>query len=315
MQGTSLFRIIIDNINDGVYFVDLSRRISLWNKAAETITGYTVDEVLGRQCQENFLNHIDEEGNSLCETGCPLLFAMESGEEYMQDMMLRHKDGHLVPVVVHTIPVFTDGKVVGAVEVFTPKGGEVPVLEPEAEPSADEVEMKDELTGLPSRQYLEIFLQYKFRQAARLGIRFCILLADIDNFGVFNNYYGQETGDVALQSIAASFKNNLQATDVIGRWSEDEFLGVFDVSSEEDPYNAAERVRILVSRSGVVYAGSYLSLTASVGATEAMPDDTPQTLVVRADDYMYQSKRRGKNCSTIDVLPPGVQQVDEFTPQ
>lgn len=309
MQGTSLFRIIIDNINDGVFFVDLDRRISLWNKAAEAITGYSTDEVLGRQCQDEFLQHIEEDGGALSQAGCPLQFAMDSGEEYMQNLLLRHKRGHLIPVGVHTIPVFNEGKVVGAVEIFAASPGtleepveEFPVLEPH---------QLDELTGLPGKAYMETLLAYKFRQMARFGAGFCVLFADLDNFEAFNNYYGRETGDVVLQSIGASFKNNLQGTETIGRWGGEEFVGLFDVQSDEDPYNIAEKIRVLISRSAVVFGGNYLSVTASVGVTVATLQDAPEGVIARADDYMYQSKRRGKNCSTIDVLPST---TTEFTP-
>ena len=53
-----LYLTIINNLNDGVYFVDLDRRILFWNKAAERITGYSADEIMGSQCQDYILNHI-----------------------------------------------------------------------------------------------------------------------------------------------------------------------------------------------------------------------------------------------------------------
>ena len=72
-----LYLTIINNLNDGVYFVDLDRRILFWNKAAERITGYSADEIMGRPCQDNILNHIDEDGRPLCVIGCPLFAAMK----------------------------------------------------------------------------------------------------------------------------------------------------------------------------------------------------------------------------------------------
>lgn len=303
MKETSLFRTIIDNVNDGVYFVDLERRISLWNKAAETITGYTASEVMGRHCQDNILSHMDKDGRPLCELGCPLYFSLGDGEEREDEVLLLHKDGHRVLVKVRIIPVYTSGQIVGAVEVFTPleekeKNGDDTTGEP------PENKMKDQLTELPSRAYMESYINYKLQESQRFGERFCVVFADLDNFEVFNNYYGRETGDVAMQSIAASFKNNI--SDIIGRWDSEEFVGVFDVKTDEDPYNAAEKVRTLISRSGVIFAGEQLSVTASVGATVAQPGDTTQAILDRAVNYMQQSKRRGKNCSTIDLLPPNM---------
>jgi len=57
---------ILDSIFDGVYLVDKGRRIIFWNRGAEIITGYQAEEVRGRRCAEDILNHIDENGNLLC---------------------------------------------------------------------------------------------------------------------------------------------------------------------------------------------------------------------------------------------------------
>jgi PAS domain S-box-containing protein len=57
-----------ENLSDGVYFVDRGRRILYWNKGAERITGYSKDEVLGRRCRDNLLNHCDDAGTILCTT-------------------------------------------------------------------------------------------------------------------------------------------------------------------------------------------------------------------------------------------------------
>ena len=72
MTKEELYLSILDNIQDGVYYVDIHRKIKFWNKGAEQITGYQADEMLGLECPESKLNHIDEFGNHLCVTGCPL---------------------------------------------------------------------------------------------------------------------------------------------------------------------------------------------------------------------------------------------------
>ena len=57
---------IIDNLYDGLYFVNRDRIITYWNKAAERISGYAANEVVGRSCSDNILTHVDNEGRSLC---------------------------------------------------------------------------------------------------------------------------------------------------------------------------------------------------------------------------------------------------------
>ena len=66
MQKELLYLGIINNLQDGVYFVNTDRSIQFWNKAAEEITGYTAEEIVGKQCQNSNLSHIDDQGRPLC---------------------------------------------------------------------------------------------------------------------------------------------------------------------------------------------------------------------------------------------------------
>ena len=84
MTKEELYLSILDNIQDGVYYVDIHRKIKFWNKGAEQITGYQADEMLGLECSESKLNHIDEFGNHLCITGCPL-FATNIGFLFLEE--------------------------------------------------------------------------------------------------------------------------------------------------------------------------------------------------------------------------------------
>ena len=72
IQQDEFYKTLLDNLSEGVYFVDRDRRISYWNKAAEALTGRTAAEVLGFRCSDNILVHTDDAGTQLCLTGCPL---------------------------------------------------------------------------------------------------------------------------------------------------------------------------------------------------------------------------------------------------
>ena len=71
-SSDNFYRSVFDNLNDGVYFVDVNRRITYWNKGAERLTGYSAAEVIGSCCADNLLRHITEEGQGLCAAECPL---------------------------------------------------------------------------------------------------------------------------------------------------------------------------------------------------------------------------------------------------
>ena len=103
--GPEFFSELLDNLTDGVYFVDRERRIVYWNKAAERITGFSKSEVIGCRCLDNILTHVNEEGGNLCHSGCPLAQTIEDGKSRKADVFLHHKDGHRQPVLVGVAPV------------------------------------------------------------------------------------------------------------------------------------------------------------------------------------------------------------------
>lgn len=74
--GSKFIEKLLENLYDGVYFVDSQRRILYWNKGAERISGYCASELLGRFCYDNILDHVDESGRQFCMSGCPLTAAV-----------------------------------------------------------------------------------------------------------------------------------------------------------------------------------------------------------------------------------------------
>ncbi|MGC2251635.1 MAG: PAS domain-containing protein, partial [Acidobacteriaceae bacterium] len=113
-------RNLLDNLYDGVYFVDPDRTITYWNKGAERLTGYGANEAVSRHCFDNFLMHVDKAGCALCLSGCPLSKTLADGEHREMELFLRHKQGHRVPVQVRIEPIRSaTGSVAGAVAIFT----------------------------------------------------------------------------------------------------------------------------------------------------------------------------------------------------
>lgn len=111
---------IIDAANEGIYVTDRDRRFLLWNETAERVTGYRKEEIIGRCCHDNILQHTDREGIALCFTRCPLLAAVEDGAPHGPEIVyLRHKNGTRIPVEVKTAAIRSDeGRVIGGVEIF-----------------------------------------------------------------------------------------------------------------------------------------------------------------------------------------------------
>lgn len=297
MNKEELYLKIIDNMNDGVYFVDLDRRITFWNKAAEKITGYTEAEMLGKRCSENLLNHIDSDGKPLCLLSCPLHASIVDGENRKDTVFLKHKKGYRVSVVVKIIPILEDGVSVGAIEIFAPSTASI--HENDLIEKLSDVAMKDCLTGLPNRRYLESFIEYRLLEFGRFDKKFAVLFLDIDNFRGFNNEHGHGTGDRVLQNVSASIAGSTRKTDMFGRWGGEEFVGVYQIRKDAEAEVIAEHVRVLVENTLIPHSHP-LKVTASIGIAVVQEGDTLESIVQRADEFMYRSKARGRNCVTAE---------------
>jgi len=295
LKKRNFYKDLLDNLYDGVYFVNRQRVITYWNKGAERITGYKSVQVLGHSCRDNLLNHVDASGVELCRSHCPLAESMENGDVREAEVFLHHADGHRVPVLVRASPLRdAKGQIIGAVETFGADTGMTSLRQ-----ELRELRCKirsDPLTGIGNRQYLEGRLRAIFAEFEGETPAAGLVFLDIDHFKQINDTYGHEVGDKVLCMVASTLYHNMRKTDAIGRWGGEEFLAIlYHVASLDELKAISEKLRILVEHSRLDFDGRSLSVTISGGATLFLPDDTPESIVRRADTLMYQSKQAGRN--------------------
>jgi diguanylate cyclase (GGDEF)-like protein/PAS domain S-box-containing protein len=292
------YRAILDNIADGVYFCDRERRITYWNRGAERITGYEADQIAGTSCADGILVHVDERGSSLCREGCPLAATIADGQPRTAQAFLHHKEGHRLPVLVRTSPMYApDGHIEGVVETFSDNSALLEALR-----RLDELSVEtetDPLTRVANRRSMKTRLQTCLLECAQLGQTAGLLFIDIDFFKDVNDTYGHDAGDLVLKMVARTLEHNLRASDHVARWGGEEFLVLLHQVTEKSLARTAEKLRTLVESSFVEWNGDDLKVTISVGATLFRPDDTPQSIVTRADELLYRSKAAGRNRVTL----------------
>lgn len=298
MRSDDLYRTIVENMQDGVYFVDRDRRITYWNRAAERITGYSATEVVGHGCADNFLVHVDATGRQLCEGSCPLAESMQDGRVHEAEVYLHHKQGHRLPVWVRTSPIVgPDGSFMGAVETFSDISVRLALRE--------QVEvlrtlaLVDPLTNLPNRRHLEAQVHARLEELRRSRVGFGMLFLDIDRFKEVNDRYGHAVGDQVLTVVGRTLSLSVRPFDVVGRWGGEEFAGIIAHADRAMLSGVAERLRVLVAQSRAQTAEGELTITVSIGATLAEPGDKPDSLLRRADALMYASKAQGRNRVTV----------------
>ena len=293
------YKHIIDNLYDGIYFVDRERVITYWNKGAERITGYSAEQTIGRACRDNLLNHVTGNGLELCSHNCPLAAVMEDGTEREVEVFLHHADGHRVPVLVRATALRDgDGQIIGAIETFS-KNTVMTDTRRKLQ-QMRQAAMTDPLTGISNRRHLEGRLKAALAVVQNSSSMAGLLFMDVDHFKQVNDNYGHHTGDEVLRMVANTLRYVLRATDTLGRWGGEEFLAVlYEIQNRDNLAHIAEKVRTLVEYSRLDEHGYVLNVTLSIGGTLLLPEDTPETLVRRGDRLMYKSKQSGRNRVTI----------------
>lgn len=296
--GKESYEKVIERLHDGLYFVDRDRTIVYWNRAAESISGFSAAEVVGKSCGDGILTHVDSEGCNLCENGCPLARTIADGKPRENEIYMHHKDGHRVPVSVRVSTLTdADGNVTGGIELFTDISDRAANALRVKE--LEKLALLDNLTQLANRNYIEREIEGRFEEKRRLKVPFGILFIDIDHFKKFNDRYGHYVGDEVLKFVATTFIANTRPFDLYGRWGGEEFIGIIRNINRQDLEMLGNRLRMLVEKAYLLHDGEKLSVTISVGATLVEENDTIDTLIKRADTLLYKSKADGRNRLTI----------------
>ncbi len=294
IHDIELFQTLLRNLSDGVYFVDPQRIIQYWNLAAERISGYSEAEIAGKSCMDDILVHVDAAGTSLCKGQCPLAATMDDGQERVNRVYLRHKEGHRLPVRVSTAAIRDkSGTVIGGLETFHDDSAMVAALK-EVE-HLTELSLICPLTNLGNRRYSEETLAKRIAEAQRNHTLCCVMMFDVDHFKRINDTYGHPAGDIVLKMVARTLVADLRPYDFAGRWGGEEFLLIMPNFKPTELEPVANRLRVLVERASRKVSENRLTVTVSGGATLSRIDDTPASIVARVDKLLYESKKRGRN--------------------
>lgn len=160
-----------------------------------------------------------------------------------------------------------------------------------------ELSIKDSITGLYNRRYMEEFLDRELLRSKRKNTKVGIIMFDIDFFKQFNDTYGHDTGDVILRELGALFKKKTRSSDIACRYGGEEFIIVLTESPLEETLKHAEYLRLSAQQIQILCRpDTPCSITISAGAA-VFPDHglKVRTLLKAADTALYQSKQSGRN--------------------
>ncbi len=158
----------------------------------------------------------------------------------------------------------------------------------------------DKLTGLNNRTRTDQYLPNALANAIKKQQPMHLIVIDIDHFKAINDDRGHLTGDRVLQQFAEVLKSHAQEHDYIGRWGGEEFILIWAGVDGDAAFRKAVALREAIARYDFT---EVTKVTASFGMTQAHRNDTPESIIARADANLYQAKEKGRNRVVADVGP------------
>lgn len=158
------------------------------------------------------------------------------------------------------------------------------------------VAYSDFLTGLLNRRAMYERLEQEVSRAQREGLKFCLILADIDHFKSINDTFGHDTGDRVLKAIAGIFRQHIRPEDSASRWGGEEFLILTPSLSLEEGLVLAEDLRKAVESTTIYDGATTVTTTITLGVVEYSQGKTFDSLIKEADFYLYAGKKLKRNC-------------------
>jgi len=157
--------------------------------------------------------------------------------------------------------------------------------------------VRDSLTGLYNRRYLEETLEREIRRAVRAEQSLGILMLDLDHFKKINDTYGHEAGDTVLRDTADFLTKSVRVEDTVCRVGGEEFVIVLPTANAEAGRSRAERIRSKLRELTVLHQGQSVGrITVSIGVAELPVNGTsPKSLLEAADAALYCAKRNGRD--------------------
>ena len=286
--STSRFRSVVDAAYDAIITIDQQHNITLFNRAAEDLFGYSQAEMIGQP-----LTHLIPEKFRENHSAYINQFARSPVNSRQMDERNRiyglHRDGSLVPVEIAISKINVNGllEFTAIIRDIADRVHLMDLLQKEAE--------TDPLTGLPNRRTFLESAENLFRSSETVSL----YMIDIDHFKTFNDTYGHDIGDEILRALAEVGKVHTRKTDVFARLGGDEFAALLPGKDLEHACSMAENLRTAIEQQNFVYKwpkDQAIPFTVTIGVAERAPGEADVTDVLkRADQALYKAKEGGKN--------------------
>ena len=159
----------------------------------------------------------------------------------------------------------------------------------------------DGLTGLKNRRHFFELAESEFERVLRYRLPLSIAIFDIDNFKSINDQFGHAVGDRILSEISKLCLEDSRNNDILARYGGEEFIILFPQTEGDEAFASSERIRMTIEKSPFPVNDKETQVTLSFGVASLSHEGNPNLdmLIDWADKALYQSKRKGKNMTTV----------------
>lgn len=165
-------------------------------------------------------------------------------------------------------------------------------------------ELRDPLTNVGNRRHLDKILPRQISESRESGTPLSLVLADLDHFKRINDTFGHPVGDDVLRFVASLLKDNLKGRDFVARYGGEEFAVILRETDLTSAKAVIKNIMRRLDEAEFVLSSTKTPigrLTCSFGIALMRPDDTPESLIKRADRFLYKAKEGGRNRFVGDV--------------
>jgi diguanylate cyclase (GGDEF)-like protein/PAS domain S-box-containing protein len=290
------------------FVIDPRRRVVIWNRACERLTGIAASEVLGTT--RHWQAFYETERYCLADLVAldlpeqlPNLYSEYAARGHnglgfsAENWCVMPRLGNQLYLAIDAGPIHDDaGDLIAVVETLRDLTDQK-----RAEMALKDLATKDGLTGLSNRRSFDQMLMAEWSRAQRTRQPLSLLFVDVDHFKLFNDLHGHQTGDECLRAIASVVgKHATRPLDLATRYGGEEFAMIMPEMNCENAYAVAEQIRRAIMDLRIAHgaegAGDHVTL--SVGVASHVPgecDDRPDRLLGAADQALYAAKRLGRN--------------------
>ncbi|MCL2589535.1 MAG: diguanylate cyclase [Betaproteobacteria bacterium] len=295
--------LLLDTAADGICGVDKYGCITFINRAALTMHGFQLKEVMGKDPNELFYHHGSDDHPGSAKV-CPVTQTLEDGKPRESEEWLFRRDGSSFPAKVAITPIFEQGQRNGAVIVFHD------ITEQRNRQEALlHLATTDSLTGVSNRRHFLHQLDAELARQRRHGGKASILMTDLDFFKRINDEYGHATGDAVLSHFVHIVRQTVRRSDIIGRLGGEEFAVLLPGDGTDGARELAERLRHAFENNSTKVDGTAIACTVSIGISDLLTDDvSADEPLHRADKALYAAKAAGRNRT--ELYDPAWQRPD-----